>query len=139
MALRHPSPPQAGSCKAGISHAARAFSLSPCRRGPCKQFEAHGLTAFGLFPHKFFQEQAPDGISPGFRRTDGAPTSLPACGGALQSTKKEISVQASLTLISFRALRRERSVNLSSYMLKSQCFYFSKLVIGNDLGTKFNT
>ncbi len=36
-------------------------------------------------------------------------------------------------------LRRERSVNLSSYMLKSQCFYFSKLVIGNDLGTKFNT
>ena len=26
--------------------------------------------------------------SPGFRRAGGAPTSLPACGGALQSTKK---------------------------------------------------
>ena len=45
---------------AGISHAARAFSLSARRGGPCKLFEAHGLTAFGLFSYKSLQEQAPD-------------------------------------------------------------------------------
>ncbi|HCC85221.1 MAG TPA: hypothetical protein DEQ06_01275 [Porphyromonadaceae bacterium] len=35
--------------------------------------------------------------------------------------------------------RRERSVNLSPYMLKSQRFYYFKLAIGNELGTNFST
>ena len=81
----------------GISHAARAFSLPARRGGPCKLFEAHGVAVIPL--------------SPGFRRAGGAPTSLPACGGALQSTKKQISARASSALICFRALRRGRDLN----------------------------
>ena len=44
--------------------------MSARRGGPCKRFEAHGVAEIPL--------------SPGFRRAGGAPTSLPACGGAVQ-------------------------------------------------------
>ena len=59
--------------------------------------------------------------------------------GAIQGNTRTIFDCAGVCDSLRITLRRERSVNLSSYMLKSQCFYFSKLVIGNDLGTKFNT
>ena len=54
-----------------------------------------GTEAFGLSPIPIIMIPPP-----GFRRAKGAPTSLPACGGALQKTKK-ISAQASLALIFF--------------------------------------
>lgn len=38
-----------------------------------------------------------------------------------------------------KVVRREGSVNLSPYMLKSQRFYYFKLAIGNELGTNFST
>ena len=56
-----------------LPHCVRHFHVrSP--RGPCKLFEAHGVAGIPL--------------SPGFRRAGGAPTSLPACGGALQMKTK---------------------------------------------------
>ena len=75
-------------CLSGISHASRAFSLSPRRRGisdasrafshsarrggPCKLFEAHGLTAFRLFPASYHYESL-SGISSRQRRSDIPP------------------------------------------------------------------
>ena len=81
----------------GICRTSCATSIPPRRRSPCKLFETHGVAVIPL--------------SPGFRRAGGAPTSLPACGGALQSTKKQISARASSALICFRALRRGRDSN----------------------------
>ncbi len=96
-----------------LPHCVRHFHVrSP--RGPCKLFEAHGVAGiplsqgFGPLAHipappaniplsgissRRRRSDIPPRsqiipLSPGFRRAGGAPTSLPACGGAVQMKTK---------------------------------------------------
>ena len=69
-------------------------TLTACRRGPCKPMAGSLSTA--VLRHIFAAEPTLGKIafSPGFRRY--APTSLPACGGAVQEAIKKPD-QASLS------------------------------------------
>ena len=74
-----------------LPHCVRHFHVrSP--RGPCKLFEAHGVAGIplspGFGPLAHIPPRLQTSLSPGFRRAGGAPTSLPACGGALQMKTK---------------------------------------------------